>query len=47
MSKRINHKEFAQEDQAFRTACEKAGVEPTSRQASKWRRKFGAAWKAK
>ena len=47
MSEKTDNKEFSNEDQAFRAACEKAGVEPTSRQASKWRRKFGAAWNNK
>lgn len=30
----------------FREACRKAGVEPTKRQARKWRRREGQAWDA-
>lgn len=29
----------------FRKACELAGIAPSRRQASKWRRREGAAWK--
>lgn len=36
--------QFSKEDQNFRNACEKAGVEPTMRQASKYRRKTGKAY---
>jgi len=36
---------FAREDQTFRMCCEKAKVEPTARQASKFRNKKGAAYK--
>jgi hypothetical protein len=32
------------EDRTFLAACSAAGVQPTRRQASKWRRKFGAAF---
>jgi hypothetical protein len=32
------------EDRVFRDCCEVAGVKPSRRQASKWRRKFGAAY---
>lgn len=38
------HKEFANEDGVFRAACERAGVQPTKRQASKWRNGRGAAF---
>ena len=34
-------------DGAFVSACDKAGVKPTSRQASKFRNGKGAAYKAK
>ena len=34
-------------DAAFVAACENAGVKPTSRQASKFRNKKGAAYAAK
>lgn len=37
---------FALTNQQFRAACEKAGVEPTRRQASKYRRKTGKAYAA-
>lgn len=37
---------FASTEGAFKAACQKAGVKPTARQASKWRNKCGAAWKA-
>ena len=35
---------FAKTDAAFREACEQAGIEPTIRQASKFRRGFGLAF---
>ena len=38
--------EFAANDGAFRKACQKAGVEPSRRQASKFRRKMGRAYRA-
>lgn len=34
-------------DPNFITACEKAGVKPTKRMASKYRLKKGSAWKAR
>lgn len=42
----LRHQRFVKilEDKTFQIACEKAGVQPTRRQASKWVRKFGAAW---
>jgi hypothetical protein len=39
----INEK-FYKEDQAFITACEKVGIKPTRRQASKWRNQKGLAY---
>lgn len=36
---------FAATDTEFREACERAGVQPTARQASKWFRKTGLAFK--
>lgn len=42
----VSNKAFTT-DIAFRDACEAAGVEPTSRQASKYRRKTGAAYAKK
>lgn len=34
---------FATQDTAFREFCEKAGIKPTTRQASKFRNKYGLA----
>ena len=39
----VTNEQFAKTDEHFQTACEKAGVEPTSRQASKWRNGKGIA----
>lgn len=39
--------QFAAEDQTFKSACSKAGVKPTARQASKWRNNKGSAFKNK
>jgi hypothetical protein len=36
---------FALEDKAFRAACTQAEVEPTTRQASKFRNNQGSAYK--
>jgi predicted HicB family RNase H-like nuclease len=41
----ILNREFAKSDENFIKACEKAGVQPTRRQASKFRRGFGLAFK--
>lgn len=43
----IPNKVFAMKDKGFLAACEKAGVQPTARQASKFRLGKGAAFKAK
>jgi hypothetical protein len=40
----MTNKEFAAQDESFKVACEQAGVQPTKRQASKWRSKKGKAW---
>ena len=40
----MTNKEFAKTDPKFRAACERAGIEPTARQASKYRRGFGLAF---
>jgi hypothetical protein len=45
MSERMTNKKFCTVDGEFLKACEKTGTKPTSRQASKWRRKFGRAYK--
>ena len=39
--------EFAKENATFRKACEAAGVEPTTRQASKYRNGQGIAYKTR
>jgi len=41
------NRHFAKHNEQFRAACERAGVEPTKRQASKWRMKRGLAYKNK
>jgi len=43
----IPNKVFCKTDPAFIAACDNAGVNPTSRQASKWRMGKGSAFKAK
>lgn len=43
---RINtHADFAKDNKQFKEACERANVKPTKRQASKFRRGFGLAYK--
>jgi len=37
--------EFAQEDGTFKRWCRVAGADPNKRQASKWRRQTGSAYK--
>lgn len=43
------HLQFLSSDEwevtVFKKACELAGIPPTRRQVSKWRRREGAAWK--
>ncbi len=41
---RTTNREYAEKNEPFKQACEKAEVKPTGRQASKWRRKTGKAW---
>ena len=41
----MTNKEFAKTDDAFKKACEEAKIEPTTRQASRWRNKTGLAYK--
>jgi len=43
----LNHKDFALKIKTFKASCEKAGIEPTKRQASKYRNKKGKAYMAK
>jgi hypothetical protein len=40
----MHNEKFAKENMEFQTACDKAGVKPTVRQASKWRNKKGRAY---
>ena len=40
----VHNEKFAKEDQSFQNACDKVGVKPTSRQASKWRNQKGRAY---
>jgi len=40
----VTNQEFAKTNSKFKAACEAAGIEPTQRQASKWRRKVGLAY---
>ena len=43
----ISNRDFAKTNMAFRNACKKAFVEPSVRQASKFRNNRGFAFKAK
>lgn len=43
----MSNKKFSVTIKVFKEHCEKAGVKPTARQASKWRRKVGRAYQAK
>lgn len=43
---RMTNASFAATDEGFKNACQRAGVEPTARQASKWFRKMGRAYEA-
>lgn len=43
----LTNKEFSVKIKTFQSNCEKANVEPTKRQASKWRNKKGLAFQAK
>jgi len=44
LSNTLSNREFASKDKHFKDACEGAGCEPTSRQASKFRNKKGTAY---
>lgn len=44
MFRGMSNVQFAKTDVAFQEACSKAGVEPTPRQASKYRNKQGKAY---
>ena len=41
---KVTNREFAEKSVEFRAACEMVGIEPSSRQAGKWRRGEGAAF---
>lgn len=41
----VTNTEFAEQDAKFKGACTKANISNTKRQASKWRRKFGTAYR--
>jgi len=41
----MTNKEFAKSNEGFQEACERVELKPTTRQASKWRRQKGLAWK--
>jgi hypothetical protein len=41
----LTNKQFAEQNEEFRKACEKLELKPTTRQASKWQMKKGKAWK--
>jgi len=43
----MTNKEFAKTDENFRSLCKKLDVEPTKRQASKFRMKKGIVWKSR
>lgn len=42
---RVTNAMFAKSDGKFVEACSKVGLKPSRRQASKWRRGKGLAWK--
>ncbi|MEK6683791.1 MAG: hypothetical protein AABY46_03945 [Nitrospirota bacterium] len=42
---RETNAKFAQDNRHFRVACDLAGIKPTTRQASKYRRGLGKAYK--
>ena len=46
MAELLTNKQFAESNAEFQAACEKAGIKPTARQASKFRNRHGAAWDA-
>ena len=43
----MTNREFSTNNKQFREACEKANVQPTKRQASRWRQQRGSAWKVR
>lgn len=45
MSDRMTNAAFARTDKTFAAACEQAGIDPSSRQAGKFRRQTGVAYR--
>ena len=43
----VTNTQFAKDNEEFKSACASVNLEPTPRQASKWRRKVGKAYKTK
>lgn len=41
----MTNREFSEKNKNFREACEKVGLQPTIRQASKYRRRKGKVYK--
>lgn len=41
------HREFVTDSETFKAACEAVDIKPTTRQASKFRRGMGKAYKGK
>ena len=42
--KKVTNAEFTKEDKVFLGSCQKVGIEPSRRQASKYRNKKGQAY---
>lgn len=40
----LSNKEFSSQIKKFSHACQEAGIEPTKRQAAKWRNRKGKAY---
>ena len=45
VTQRVPNRTYAENDKAFIAACKRANVNPTKRQASKYRRKIGLAYR--
>jgi hypothetical protein len=41
---KMTNSKFSRTNQEFKDSCSRANIEPTTRQASKWRSKKGKAW---
>jgi hypothetical protein len=44
---KLTNKDFAETNKLFRDCCAKADIDPTTRQASKWRNRKGLAFSMK